>query len=316
MINLVEKTPEILEWTDSSGNTVIHLAVIDGREEDVKFLVGKKLEPDRRNDSGRTALHLALQEKHSKIAEFLIEAGWDVNAEDKSLCTPLHFAVFFDNSENTIEILLKKGAKVNAQIIGMTPLHMAVSKPEAIWLVKKLLDSKDINVNIKDNKDFTPLIMAIVCRNEPAFQLLLERKEIDLSGIGNCTPLSVAIVRGYLDFAKKIYKKGGDSCFKNTDGFFLLQAAVNHFRFNIVQWLLLEETLVYLKNLKKTIPLSRALRDSDSDMRKILDMGKIMMLLLENGVDFKPISRNRESPFEVPKIEDILDLLANRPLEK
>lgn len=122
----------------------------------------------------------------------LIEAGADVNAVNEFRQTPLHKAIELGRRE-TAELLLDKGANINAVTIGVkeTPLHVAVRYNSHKELVELLLE-KGANVNAVDNLGMTPLHFALKYDQEELVGLLLKKganvNAVDKKGR---TPLSM-----------------------------------------------------------------------------------------------------------------------------
>lgn len=127
----------------------------------------------------------------------LIEAGADVNAVNEFRQTPLHKAIELGRRE-TAELLLDKGANINAVTIGgkETPLHVAVrcNRKELV----ELLLNKGANINAVDNLDMTPLHFALKYNREELVRLLLDRganvNAVDKKGR---TPLSIVASDDY-----------------------------------------------------------------------------------------------------------------------
>ena len=74
---------------------------------------------------GRTPLHVAVMNNNEKLAELLIKRGANVNAQDDEVWIPLHFAVIRNNLR-LADLLIRNGANLNIQNAGgWTPLHFA-----------------------------------------------------------------------------------------------------------------------------------------------------------------------------------------------
>jgi Tol biopolymer transport system component/ankyrin repeat protein len=143
--SMIEKSPQIVDAQDGSGNTLLHLAAAEGRVEWISFLIerGAKLELrnarqktplhlaamndrtdavtallqkgavlDARDDYQRTALILCARELgQAATGRVLIEAGADVNATDKFSSTALKLAAWRGKGE-FVDLLLEKGARI------------------------------------------------------------------------------------------------------------------------------------------------------------------------------------------------------------
>jgi len=103
------------------------------------------------------------------VEKFLAE-GVDVNTKGDTICqegwTPLHHAAFH-GQKSVAEVLLEKGAQVNATSqAGRTALH------EAAWRgstdLAQLLIAKGADVNAKSNRGLTPLDLATEGRSRKA----------------------------------------------------------------------------------------------------------------------------------------------------
>jgi len=95
-----------------------------------------------------------------KRVQELLDVGVDVNLKDFDTgATPLHYACS-NGSKQTMEVLVNRGADVNAQNDrGITPLHTLISKRYdtlALWLVRK-----GANLQITDRRGYSPRDLAL-----------------------------------------------------------------------------------------------------------------------------------------------------------
>ncbi|MDR0290012.1 MAG: ankyrin repeat domain-containing protein [Treponema sp.] len=126
---------------------------------------------------GTTLLMLS---RVAKVTALLIEYGARVNDQDNYGRTALMISAFFDdypysNDINLIfRILLENGADINIQNhTGQTALHFAINggNDEEI----ELLINNGINVNIRDKKGWSPLILAnILYKHEPTIEMMIQ----------------------------------------------------------------------------------------------------------------------------------------------
>src|SRR5271155_3575137 len=116
----------VLAWSIPVRCDEIHDAVRKGDLEKVKALL--KDNPalvSSKESTGETLLYLAVQTNHKEVAEFLLANGADVNAANNKGNTPLHEAAAGGHKE-IAELLLANKADIEAKNTdGYTPLHMA-----------------------------------------------------------------------------------------------------------------------------------------------------------------------------------------------
>ena len=77
---------------DNNGQTVLHVAIIEGHEEIIKFLISKRVDLNIKDSSGSTALFYAVTKNQNNIIKLLLEKGANVDVKNNSLFTPLHKA--------------------------------------------------------------------------------------------------------------------------------------------------------------------------------------------------------------------------------
>jgi palmitoyltransferase len=96
-----------LEDTDENHMNALHLAVRNGMENSVIFLLSLGLNPNFKDKDGNTALHYAVKKSNSRIIKKLLQRGADRNIPDfKYKMTPVMLA---RNNVEIIEIFREKG---------------------------------------------------------------------------------------------------------------------------------------------------------------------------------------------------------------
>ena len=96
-----------LEDTDENQMNALHLAVRNGMENSVMFLLSLGLNPNFKDKDGNTALHYAVKKSNSRIIKKLLQRGADRNIPDfKYKMTPVMLA---RNNVEIIEIFREKG---------------------------------------------------------------------------------------------------------------------------------------------------------------------------------------------------------------
>jgi ankyrin repeat protein len=136
----------------NNGDTALHWAAADGRQDIVGLLLQQKgIDVNLQNEDGDTALIWAAFEGHQEIVQLLVAKGAKINERDNEGATALHLAAFNGHTE----------------------------------VVQKLLQQPEINVNLTDNDGYTALHAAAYKWHTEVVELLLQNgaaitKAIDL----------------------------------------------------------------------------------------------------------------------------------------
>ncbi|NXK37132.1 ANKK1 protein, partial [Piprites chloris] len=197
-----------------NGLTLLHLMVIQGNVEKVKFLLSCKANVNSQVVCGYTALIMAVQKRLPEICSVLIEHGADPNVPDEDGWTPLHFAAQ-NGDDRTVRLLLDHQARVNAQEHdGWTPLHLAAQNN--FENVARVLLSRQADSNTQEADGKTALHVAACFGHVGLVKLLasqgadLERKQKN-----HRTPLHVAVERGKFRVVHYLLKNG--TCVNSLD---------------------------------------------------------------------------------------------------
>jgi ankyrin repeat protein len=164
---------------------------------------------------------------HKAVAQFLQEYPELVSFVDQDMLeTPLHYAMKA-RSDEIVDILLQKGAKVNAgDSFKSTPLHEAAYY-NYFYGANALIDH-GADVNAVDNNNSTPLHKAMLNKDNFALiKLLLEKganpniaiQELyRLPGEHNLTPLHLAAWTGDLEAVTLLVSYNADVTKTTKDG--------------------------------------------------------------------------------------------------
>ena len=110
---------------------------------------------------GFTVLHEVVGEHYFEMVELLIASGADVNAQNDEGIAPLHLAAYGE----TVKILIESGAKINIKSTNSeTPLYLMASEQDGLDSMVVLLES-GADPNIK-NSDGETAIEAALSRGE------------------------------------------------------------------------------------------------------------------------------------------------------
>ncbi|KAF1968369.1 ankyrin repeat protein, partial [Bimuria novae-zelandiae CBS 107.79] len=150
-----------LEAQSENGGTPLIWAVCKARNEVVKFLLGKGVDVDKRDDTqGWTSLHEACATGTSRVVTQLLDAGADIERPLPSGDTPLHVALTTENEEIAL-LLLERGANVSTRASkNRTSLHLAAyhSLPRVAEKLLRLVEPATIHA--ADEEIRTPLCYA------------------------------------------------------------------------------------------------------------------------------------------------------------
>lgn len=219
MVEHLKSNRAILNVNNNSLCTALGIAVAYNRVEIVQLLVEHDDNLEMRSANGETVLLKSL-DKDPRIVNALVAAGANVNVRDYRGQPALVVAVEKGNVEN-VKCLLKAGADPNVCTRnGITPLmesaRMGLENMTRVIMRSKYgINGKPevirANIEARDPRGQTSLMMAIVNRHERTSRLLLEfgacpgTRSLD----GN-SPLKIAISQGLEKLFVPILDSGAD----------------------------------------------------------------------------------------------------------
>jgi len=170
-----------------------------------------------KSEKGQTPLHLAVQNGNQEIVDFLISQGADINARDSEGNTPLITALASRKTE-TAKFLLSKGADVKIKNTQNQPAIFFAIRNGLNELVAPILDSgQDVNERFAGNMSI--LLMATITGNKEVIQLLVDRgadvNAASQEGGMIITPMYAAIFLGHTDIADLFLSRGVDKDFRD-----------------------------------------------------------------------------------------------------
>ncbi len=148
------------------------------------------------NLDGETALHLVARAGNVEAAKLLLRAGAKVDAREKfGGQTPLMWAAARRHGP-MVDLLVSKGADVNARSLVRDYQRVATAESRAKFL---------------DRGGLTPLMYAARENCRACVDILLKHKaDIALPDPADVPPLSIALMNGNWDVAKRLIEAGAD----------------------------------------------------------------------------------------------------------
>jgi ankyrin repeat protein len=211
------------------GSTPLQWAVFNGNTAEAKRLLKAGADVKALNAYGVDAMQLAADASNTELIELLLKAGADPNSPNPDGETALHLVARAGNLE-AAKLLLRAGAQVDARerFGSQTPLMWAVARRHPD--VAELLLSKGADVNARaairdyqrvataesrakqlDRGGLTPLMYAARENCGACVEVLLKHKaDVDQPDPSGMSPMVIAILNSNWDIAKRLIEAGAD----------------------------------------------------------------------------------------------------------
>jgi ankyrin repeat protein len=211
------------------GSTPLQWAVFHGNTDEVKRLLKAGADAKALNAYGVDAMQLAADASNTELIALLLKAGADANSPNPDGETALHLVARAGNLD-AAKLLLRAGAAVDARerFGSQTPLMWAVARrhPDMV----ELLVSKGADVNARsairdyqrvataesrakqlDRGGLTPLMYAARENCGACVEILLKHKvDVDKPDPSGMSPMVIAMLNSNWDIAKRLIESGAD----------------------------------------------------------------------------------------------------------
>ncbi len=155
---ITERKKDLLNTKDDQDFQPLHIAVVEGYPEIVRFLVKSGADINGKGQDGWAPLHMAVKFNQRDIVQLLLGLNADPSVRMNWGNTPLHNAAYEGNLE-IADIFIKSGVDVDVvDDQGNTPLHGAASRGH-VAMVKYLVE-KGAEPKKKNKAEQTPLFFA------------------------------------------------------------------------------------------------------------------------------------------------------------
>jgi ankyrin repeat protein len=257
----------------------------------VRELLKNGTSPNTVYVTGETAVILAAKNNHPAIVKDLIEGGAFVNFKSKYGNTALMFAVNLGNFD-LVKFLVDHGADVKQDA---AKLLIFASHKSSLDILKYLIETHNLDVNLKDEEGKTALIAACMSGSFETVKYLLEKgaevnvindtqddqyKILSLYG----TPLMHAATRGRVDVMKLLIEKKAKIDIKTNLGNSALILSLVLGKFDAAK--LLIENGAYIEDQDKNgyTPLMHAgIKNSLDMVQYLVEKGSIINMKNKKG---------------------------------
>ncbi|GAB1355016.1 hypothetical protein MASR1M12_37560 [Erysipelotrichia bacterium] len=246
-----------INTTDSDGNTLLHIAALNGRKEIALLLLRRGASLEARNQSGATPLLMSF-ERHPGAALALLEAGADPQVRLAGIdASALHLASMQDEDTEVLKFLVHHGVSIESRdVVGATPLLWAahngaasaaayllscganpnsataiasfsLTDPEFVRL-KESLYARRSGIFKQVMNGLTPLAAAVIAKSHEVVRRLLDAgADPNLcDALGN-TSLHIAALNDMPAIAELLLQAGASPFQRNAEGFNAIELADN-----------------------------------------------------------------------------------------
>ena len=172
---LWEAAPALLTCRSNDGSTPLHFACNEIGS--TQWLLAHPIDVDAISKSGKTALMMSTELGHDTIVGLLLSHKASLRLRDNSKQTALHYAASVGRKDIAQIILGADIDIINEQDgNGYSALHTAINGKKIEFAEMLLGIQPHININLKDGRGNTPLLLAVQERLDDIVRVLLKFK--------------------------------------------------------------------------------------------------------------------------------------------
>lgn len=304
---LFENGANILQ-RDGQGRTPLHLAACGGHSEVVQVLLEAGASMDTGDHEGRSALLSAAEYGHKDVVELLFKAGDSMEKSDYSGETALIKAAANGHSLALRYILRHSNSLNTPNVKGRSALSFAASTA-SLSVVKLLLSSRNIDMNLVDTEGRTAILYAAIAGNLAVIDKLLQAGTQDRLDVYGRGLVSYAAEHGLADLlAHLIHTRFGDFSADKSGRSPLLYAAMSG-HLNCVDVILASGVIDpnLPDNSGKTALMFAVEAGHEAVVRKLFESTQVDKTAMDHGylTAFSYASKHGRA--------DILEVLSGRP---
>ena len=262
----------------SSANSAIYIAVIQGQEEAVEFLLDLGADPNTANIMGESLLIVASNESKLAIAEMLLRSGANISHCNVDGITALIAA----SDHKMFKLLLENNADVNQRTRSKETALMRASEKGEKEVVNILLEYK-ADPLIQNDNGWNALMFACAYGHVMIAKALVEAgAQIDVQHRNGWTALMFAASQGYVDVAQFLVELEANVDLQEHRGHTALMISIFEQNFDIAR-LLIKGNLNIQNKLGATALAVACTVQNSEIVHTILESGADPNLPLQNG---------------------------------
>ena len=214
---LYDKDPLIIRLKTNTGETPLHTAALEGKQDVAGFLISKGAEVNIRDAANNTPLTNAIRSKNFETVKVIVDNGADVNERGLWNFLPIQVAAEF-TSNDIVNYMIDKGADIPVEPgeVSYQLLYAACSRGLTKLFEKMMEKGFDLQLN-----QYTRnlLHMSAAGGSEKIVELLISKGFKVMSGDGyGWSPLHSAAEKGNLNVAEILLKNGADINDRSVSG--------------------------------------------------------------------------------------------------